>query len=302
MPDVYFQLGEKVHHWLIDEFQDTSPLQWKILFPLVENSLASGGSLFVVGDTKQAIYGFRQADWRIMHQLAQESPFPSVRHHESPELAVSRRSRPRVLALAESVFRAAAGSDEPWGRRVAAASGLTTYRQEAVEPRPRPGPRRGRRGGSRPGSLARDGTAAADGARAARPGLPVQRHRGARRDQRRRRGRRRAPRGRRHAGALLEQPRCPLAARGGRGPRAARVPRLAARRPLFRGLPARRPVRRLGRPRVSRPRPRRRAAVPVREPGTAPAVQGVPARVPRGVVASSPACSSPPGTCRSTTW
>ncbi len=139
VPDVYFQLGEKVHHWLIDEFQDTSPLQWKILFPLVENSLASGGSLFVVGDTKQAIYGFRQADWRIMHQLAQESPFPSVRRHESPELAVSRRSRPRVLALAERVFRGAAGSDEPWGRRVAAASGLTTYRQEAVNPDRDPG-------------------------------------------------------------------------------------------------------------------------------------------------------------------
>ena len=139
VPDVYFQLGEKVHHWLIDEFQDTSPLQWKILFPLVENSLASGGSLFVVGDTKQAIYGFRQADWRIMHQLARESPFPSVRHHESPELAVSRRSRPRVLALAERVFRAAADSDEPWGRRVAAASGLTTYRQEAVNPDRDPG-------------------------------------------------------------------------------------------------------------------------------------------------------------------
>ena len=44
VPDVYFQLGEKVHHWLIDEFQDTSPLQWKILFPLVENSLASGAA------------------------------------------------------------------------------------------------------------------------------------------------------------------------------------------------------------------------------------------------------------------
>ena len=138
VPDVYFQLGEKVHHWLIDEFQDTSPLHWKILFPLVENSLASSGSLFVVGDTKQAIYGFRQADWRIMHELAVANPFPSVRRHESPELAVSRRSRPRVLALAERTFQ---GADEPgsaWAR-VAAASGLTTYRQEAVDPDGDPG-------------------------------------------------------------------------------------------------------------------------------------------------------------------
>ncbi|MCX7029975.1 MAG: UvrD-helicase domain-containing protein [Spirochaetes bacterium] len=138
VPDVYFQLGEKVHHWLIDEFQDTSPLQWKILLPLVENSLASGGSLFVVGDTKQAIYGFRQADWRIMHDLATENPFPSVLRHESPELTVSRRSRPRVLALTERVFHGAAAPDSAWGR-YAAASGLTTYRQTAVDPDRDPG-------------------------------------------------------------------------------------------------------------------------------------------------------------------
>jgi ATP-dependent helicase/nuclease subunit A len=138
VPDVYFQLGEKVHHWLIDEFQDTSPLQWKILLPLVENSLASNGSLFVVGDTKQAIYGFRQADWRIMHELAVANPFPSVRRHESPELAVSRRSRPRVLALAERVFRRADEPGSTWGR-AAASSGLTTYRQEAVHPDRDPG-------------------------------------------------------------------------------------------------------------------------------------------------------------------
>ena len=138
VPDVYFQLGERIRHWLIDEFQDTSPLQWKILLPLVENSLAAGGSLFVVGDTKQAIYGFRQADWRIMHELATANPFPSVRCHESPELAVSRRSRPRVLALARQVFRTAGGADSAF-RGEAAASGLTVYRQEAVDPDRDPG-------------------------------------------------------------------------------------------------------------------------------------------------------------------
>jgi len=138
VPDVYFQLGERIHHWLIDEFQDTSPLQWKILFPLVENSLASGGSLFVVGDTKQAIYGFRQADWRIMSELAASNPFPSVRRHESPELAVSRRSRPRVLELAREVFRRAGEPDSGFAAE-ALASGLTTYRQEAMDPARDPG-------------------------------------------------------------------------------------------------------------------------------------------------------------------
>ena len=138
VPDVYFQLGERIRHWLIDEFQDTSPLQWKILFPLVENSLASGGSLFVVGDTKQAIYGFRQADWRIMGELAASNPFPSVRRHESPELAVSRRSRPRVLELARETFRRAGEPSSGYAAE-ALASGLATYRQEAVDPGGDPG-------------------------------------------------------------------------------------------------------------------------------------------------------------------
>ena len=54
VPDIYCRIGETVFHFLIDEFQDTSPIQWQNLFPLIENALAQGGSLFVVGDTKQA--------------------------------------------------------------------------------------------------------------------------------------------------------------------------------------------------------------------------------------------------------
>jgi ATP-dependent exoDNAse (exonuclease V) beta subunit len=64
VPDIYFRIGETIYHFLIDEFQDTSLIQWHNLFPLFENALSQGGSLFVVGDTKQAIYGFRNADSR----------------------------------------------------------------------------------------------------------------------------------------------------------------------------------------------------------------------------------------------
>ena len=219
-----------------------------------------------------------------MHQLATENPFPSVPHHESPELYLSRRSRPRVLALAEGVFRAAGLRISPYGRRVAAASGLTTYRQEAVDPDRDPGHAEvvvlDRDDESLPelGKLCetvRD-LAAGDGGRATsrcsrRPTTPSSPGGG-------------GPRGRRRARAFLQQPRRPGPASGGRGPRPPRLPGLAARRPRVRGLPARQPVRRLGRPGVPRPRPRRRAAVPVREPRTPPPVQGVPARVPRCLV------------------
>jgi ATP-dependent exoDNAse (exonuclease V) beta subunit len=59
VPFIYERLGEKFNHYLIDEFQDTSRLQWMNLLPLLENSLASGYCNLVVGDGKQAIYRWR---------------------------------------------------------------------------------------------------------------------------------------------------------------------------------------------------------------------------------------------------
>jgi len=64
-PFIYERLGEKYRHYFIDEFQDTSILQWNNLVPLISNALQSEdlqgnrGSLFLVGDAKQAIYRWR---------------------------------------------------------------------------------------------------------------------------------------------------------------------------------------------------------------------------------------------------
>jgi ATP-dependent exoDNAse (exonuclease V) beta subunit len=62
VPFIYERIGEKYHHVLIDEFQDTSALQWQNFVPLIENSLASGYFNLVVGDGKQAIYRWRNGD------------------------------------------------------------------------------------------------------------------------------------------------------------------------------------------------------------------------------------------------
>ncbi len=62
VPFIYERLGEKYHHLMIDEFQDTSVLQWQNLLPLIENSLAYGYFNMVVGDGKQAIYRWRNGD------------------------------------------------------------------------------------------------------------------------------------------------------------------------------------------------------------------------------------------------
>lgn len=62
VPFIYERLGERYHHYMIDEFQDTSGLQFQNLLPLIDNSLANGFISLVVGDGKQAIYRFRNGD------------------------------------------------------------------------------------------------------------------------------------------------------------------------------------------------------------------------------------------------
>ncbi|WGF93558.1 UvrD-helicase domain-containing protein [Aequorivita marisscotiae] len=63
-PFIYERLGEKYRHFFIDEFQDTSKLQWENIIPLIDNALSqqlepSSGSLLLVGDAKQSIYRWR---------------------------------------------------------------------------------------------------------------------------------------------------------------------------------------------------------------------------------------------------
>ena len=81
-PYLYERLGEKYRYYFIDEFQDTSRLQWKNLIPLISNALQSldddhqSGSLLLVGDPKQAIYRWRGGDnEQFLRLLKQESPF-----------------------------------------------------------------------------------------------------------------------------------------------------------------------------------------------------------------------------------
>jgi ATP-dependent helicase/nuclease subunit A len=62
IPFVFYRIGEKFIHYLVDEFQDTSRDQWQNLVPLIDNALSEGGSFFYVGDPKQAIYQWRGGD------------------------------------------------------------------------------------------------------------------------------------------------------------------------------------------------------------------------------------------------
>ena len=76
-PFIYEKIGTKFSHFFIDEFQDTSKMQWDNLKPLIENSLSSEHStLTLAGDPKQSIYRWRGGDVaEFMNLLANESPF-----------------------------------------------------------------------------------------------------------------------------------------------------------------------------------------------------------------------------------
>jgi ATP-dependent exoDNAse (exonuclease V) beta subunit len=84
IPFIYERLGERYKHYLIDEFQDTSIIQWQNLIPLIENALANGNYNMLVGDAKQAIYRFRGGEVEQIINL------PKIYNHNDNPLLVER--------------------------------------------------------------------------------------------------------------------------------------------------------------------------------------------------------------------
>ena len=80
-PFIYERLGERYRHFFIDEFQDTSEMQWQNLIPLIDNALAGEiegekGTLMIVGDPKQSIYRWRGGKAEQFIELSKDkNPF-----------------------------------------------------------------------------------------------------------------------------------------------------------------------------------------------------------------------------------
>ncbi len=104
-PFVYEKAGTRYENFMIDEFQDTSVIQWQNFKPLIENSLAQDGFSMVVGDVKQAIYRWRNGDWRILSS-GLEDDFASLGVTYKP-LDVNRRSLPSIVEFNNLFFTSA---------------------------------------------------------------------------------------------------------------------------------------------------------------------------------------------------
>lgn len=106
MPFIYERLGMKLETLLIDEFQDTSRIQWENLKPLVANSIAEGHDNLIIGDEKQSIYRFRNSDSELLGRQVQEEDFPgnSIVRGNRPEENTNWRSSGTIVRFNNSLF------------------------------------------------------------------------------------------------------------------------------------------------------------------------------------------------------
>ena len=103
-PFVYEKLGVRFDHFLLDEFQDTSDVQWTNFSPLLHNSDAQGGENLIVGDVKQSIYRWRGSDWNLLDERI-PAEFPD---HREEVLGTNYRSLPEVVNFNNEFFKEAA--------------------------------------------------------------------------------------------------------------------------------------------------------------------------------------------------
>ncbi|MGV8994678.1 MAG: UvrD-helicase domain-containing protein [Flavobacterium sp.] len=109
-PFIYERMGERYKHFFIDEFQDTSEMQWLNLIPLIDNATSSEdlsgerGTLMIVGDPKQSIYRFRGGKAEQFIKLVKkENPFSNPEVEVIP-LGINYRSHEQVVTFNNAFF------------------------------------------------------------------------------------------------------------------------------------------------------------------------------------------------------
>lgn len=107
LPFIYERLGMRLDSLLIDEFQDTSHLQWHNLRPLVANSIAEGHDSLIIGDEKQAIFRFRNSDSELLGHLVGMRDFPDTHtlRGDKPSENTNYRSAGAIVRFNNTLFR-----------------------------------------------------------------------------------------------------------------------------------------------------------------------------------------------------
>lgn len=110
-PFIFERLGALVNHFMIDEFQDTSTQQWEVMRPLVANAESQGFDNLIIGDAKQSIYRFRNAEPELI-STGIEADFPCTNARSNPTPNTNWRSSSTVVEFNNELFtRLAADMD-----------------------------------------------------------------------------------------------------------------------------------------------------------------------------------------------
>jgi len=102
---IQYKLDQRIDHLLIDEFQDTNPTQWNLIQPILEEfstDLERNRSVFIVGDEKQSIYGFRRANPKLLSQA--NHWLENNLSARTFSMDKSRRSAKPIMDLLNSIF------------------------------------------------------------------------------------------------------------------------------------------------------------------------------------------------------
>jgi ATP-dependent helicase/nuclease subunit A len=105
-PFIYEKAGYWFRHFMIDEFQDTSMLQWYNFRPLISNSLSQDYDNLTVGDVKQSIYRWRNSNWEILDSIIHQDFLPGITN--TLTLKYNWRSKADLIQFNNSFFIAAA--------------------------------------------------------------------------------------------------------------------------------------------------------------------------------------------------
>lgn len=108
-PFIYEKMGTRIRSFMIDEFQDTSGMQWRNFMPLLSNSIALGEHNLIVGDVKQSIYRWRGGDWGLLYQDI-NSFEPASHNDDNTSLRTNYRSLPEIVNFNNTFFQTASKS------------------------------------------------------------------------------------------------------------------------------------------------------------------------------------------------
>lgn len=111
VPFIYERVGMYLNHFLLDEFQDTSRMQWDNLKPLLEESLSCGFKNLIIGDVKQSIYRFRNAEPELLQSGIERdlSDYPVSDGGSSKNCSTNYRSFRNIVKFNNTFFKQLAG-------------------------------------------------------------------------------------------------------------------------------------------------------------------------------------------------